>query len=218
MYLCSQHFVWWWLNIVWCKAICRDSEKQIWMPYMYGTGIWWVDDINIKQRLVSSHKSHNASDIYPTIHHFVTEMCTHVHISVAKWCIVGYMIGALWDLHDRSVRWDLLMPINFQHPFIAMVHIVDMIDMPLVFKRGLLEIRKFCWGNWCIEASHVLSLTKVASKSLESVALIEVEKVSLNDACLDTLRDLFAMLVWWQDFSIVPKYTLWLVKSICQGT
>ena len=24
------------------------------------------------------------------MHHFVTEMCTYVHISVTKWCIVGY--------------------------------------------------------------------------------------------------------------------------------
>ena len=47
------------------------------------------------------------------MHHFVTEMCTYVHISVTKccivgftyvhisvtkWCIVGYGTGALWDL------------------------------------------------------------------------------------------------------------------------
>ena len=49
------------------------------------------------------HKSHNASYIYPTMHHFVTEMCTHVHISVTKWCIVGYRTGALWDLRDGSI-------------------------------------------------------------------------------------------------------------------
>ena len=30
----------------------------------------------------------SASDKYPTMHPFVTEMCTHVHISVTKWCIV----------------------------------------------------------------------------------------------------------------------------------
>ena len=29
---------------------------------------------------------------YPTMYHFGTEMCTHVHISITKWCIVG-----LWD-------------------------------------------------------------------------------------------------------------------------
>ena len=38
-----------------------------------------------------SHKSHNASDKYPMMYHYVTEMCTHVHISVTKWCIVGYV-------------------------------------------------------------------------------------------------------------------------------
>ena len=38
---------------------------------------------------------HNAS--------FVTEMCTHGHISVTKWCIVGYGANALWDLYNNSI-------------------------------------------------------------------------------------------------------------------
>ena len=50
-----------------------------------------------------SHKSHNAPVPDPTMHHFVTEMCTCVHISVTKWCIAGYLSGALWDLHDGSI-------------------------------------------------------------------------------------------------------------------
>ena len=53
-----------------------------------------------------SHKSQNASGKYPTIQHFVTEMCTHVHISVTKWCIVGYGSGTCWDLCDRSIMID----------------------------------------------------------------------------------------------------------------
>ena len=32
------------------------------------------------------------------MHHFVTEICTCVHISVTKWCIVAYLSNALWDL------------------------------------------------------------------------------------------------------------------------
>ena len=32
----------------------------------------------------SSHQSHNALDKYPIMHNFVTEICTHVHISVTK--------------------------------------------------------------------------------------------------------------------------------------
>ena len=41
-----------------------------------------------------AHKSHNAPDEYPTMQHFVTEMCTYVHISVTKCCIVGYPSNA----------------------------------------------------------------------------------------------------------------------------
>ena len=40
---------------------------------------------------------------YHTMHHFVTEMWTSVHISVAKWYIVGYLSNALWDLWDKSI-------------------------------------------------------------------------------------------------------------------
>ena len=50
-----------------------------------------------------SHKSTNASDKYSTIHHFVTEICTHVQISVIKWRIVGYLSNAFWDLCNKSV-------------------------------------------------------------------------------------------------------------------
>ena len=50
------------------------------------------------------HKSQNASVPYPTMQHFLTEMCTCVHISVTKWCIEGYLHDALWDLWDGSVH------------------------------------------------------------------------------------------------------------------
>ena len=53
---------------------------------------------------VLSHKSHNALNKYVTMHHFVTEMCTHVYISVTEWYIVGYLSNALWDLCNRSIQ------------------------------------------------------------------------------------------------------------------
>ena len=37
------------------------------------------------------------------MHHFITEICTRVHISVKRWCIVGYLSDALWDLWDESI-------------------------------------------------------------------------------------------------------------------
>ena len=47
-----------------------------------------------------SHKSHNASDKYPTMHHFATEMCTFQLQNGASWDIYD----ALWDLWDRSIE------------------------------------------------------------------------------------------------------------------
>ena len=65
----------------------------------------FVVSIAIQQLHVigQSHKSHNAFDKYPTLHHFVTEMCKHVHISIKKWCFVRYGTGAWWDLWMRPI-------------------------------------------------------------------------------------------------------------------
>ena len=48
----------------------------------------------------------------PTMHHFVTEMCTHVHISVTKWCVVGYLSNVLCHLWDVSI-----VPIPIRQPW-----------------------------------------------------------------------------------------------------
>ena len=56
-----------------------------------------IDGLLVEQ-VHRSHKFHSASDIYPTMHHFVTEMCTHVHISVTNWCNVGCGTDAFWDM------------------------------------------------------------------------------------------------------------------------
>ena len=58
---------------------------------------------NLKNLINPSHKSQNASVLYHTMQQFVTEMCTCVHIAVTKFCIVGYLSDALWDLWDGSI-------------------------------------------------------------------------------------------------------------------
>ena len=35
-------------------------------------------------------------------------MCTCVNISVTKWCIVGYLFGALWYLSDGFIMYLVL--------------------------------------------------------------------------------------------------------------
>ena len=49
------------------------------------------------------HKYHNTPVPWPTIHHFVTEMCPCVHISVTKWCTVRQLCNAWWDLCDGHI-------------------------------------------------------------------------------------------------------------------
>ena len=67
--------------------------------------VWWIINTCIYYvRIDPFHKSQNASMPYPTMQHFVTEMCTCVLISVKKWCIMGYLCDALWDLWDGSIE------------------------------------------------------------------------------------------------------------------
>ena len=51
------------------------------------------------------HQSHNASEKYSRMDHFVTEMCTHAHFchkmlhsGIFFWCIVGFMNSVSWNV------------------------------------------------------------------------------------------------------------------------
>ena len=63
--------------------------------------IWW------RHRAQGTHaidQSYNST-MHPTdVTQFTSlqQKCAHVHITVTKWCIVGYGTGALWDLSIRS--------------------------------------------------------------------------------------------------------------------
>ena len=73
----------------------RGPSKIVTINHHGGLGLFSVDDL---RPIDPPHTSRNALDKYFTMHHFVTKMCTHVHISVTKRCSVGYLSGALWGL------------------------------------------------------------------------------------------------------------------------
>ena len=83
---------------------------RVLLPYTYGRIKEHSGDNGVHQVIVahgheidSSHKSHNASDkMYNNATFFAH---VQVHISVTKWCIVGYEAVALWDLSGRSIRY-----------------------------------------------------------------------------------------------------------------
>ena len=83
-----------------CQKVTAITGTTILVPY---------HGLSKSHGIEPSHKSHNASDEYPKMHHFLAEMCTHMHISVTKWCIVGYGTGALWDLRNWSIVSGLMM-------------------------------------------------------------------------------------------------------------
>ena len=81
---------------------CSSSTKNS-LSYPTAESISWSIPSSREQRCTERcqltvrsldllHKSHNAPVPYPTMHRFVAEMCTCVHISVTKWCIVRYVL------------------------------------------------------------------------------------------------------------------------------
>ena len=69
---------------------------------MAGYVIWKKSTSTIMYLL---HKSHKAPVPYPTMHHFVTEMCTRV----TKWCIVGSI-----NIHlSVTISMIMMMTVNY---------------------------------------------------------------------------------------------------------
>ena len=73
-----------------------------------------------------SHKSHNAPDPYPTMHHSEQK---YPHFC-SEWCIVGYGTGPLWDLWDWSIE-NFIMA-HMRHSKIVEGQIFESIFIPLV--------------------------------------------------------------------------------------
>ena len=88
------------------------------------------------------YNSHNASVTYPILHQFVTEMCTYVHISVTKWCIVGYLSHATWDLQDGSIplwSWGIALFCEFKIFNIYFILVTDVLNVMAKSAKPLSE-------------------------------------------------------------------------------
>ena len=88
-----------------CKGlISRSSTSMIWTVWNGNACEWLI--LRSSTSLILTVWNGNACEglisrsstsMVWTMHHFVAEMCTHVHISATKWCIVGYGTDAFWD-------------------------------------------------------------------------------------------------------------------------
>ena len=115
----------WVMHLVICHLFVtsqiRDGIYIVTSPYMCCNNPVWI-----KQ----SHKSRKALDKHPTLHDFVTEMCTHVHICVTKPCIMGYWTGVCEMDLLRWVHWGLLHVFDKSTCHIYRVYCRDL--LPLV--------------------------------------------------------------------------------------
>ena len=102
-----HHYRYW---LIFCGDIVEINAKFTeWKPMNFDMQIEFVPSgqsalvlLVIQRHMRRVAKFHNATIRYPTMHHFVTEMCKCVHISVTIWCIVGYLSNASWDLYGGS--------------------------------------------------------------------------------------------------------------------
>ena len=115
--------------------------------------------MQIRYIIDPSHKSHNASDKYPIMHHFTI------------WCIEGYGTGALWDLWNRST-WMLCIDIRictvdqiwfycyYYPPLLLLLLIIIVIVIIIIFiviiiiiitvfsfKNSWCKLSELCWYN-----------------------------------------------------------------------
>ena len=75
------------------KCFHLMTPSWYWKPYKVRRNVYILMKYTGQCTPINpSHKSHNALGKYPTMHHFVTEMCIYVHISVTKWCIVRMVL------------------------------------------------------------------------------------------------------------------------------
>ena len=83
------------------RGLSRDTPITLYNDHRLCSQVSWVSLAAVYQQQVDTKKSQNALDKHPTMQHFVTEMSTHVYISITKCCIVRYGTGTLWDLYNR---------------------------------------------------------------------------------------------------------------------
>ena len=129
------------------------------------------------------------------MHHFVTEMGTHVYISVTKCCIVACGTGALWDLCSRSIIvWHGLWAMLFS-------------DWALVFTS-------LCGfdGSWFVSLFRSLWRHNYRSQWRH-----DVETISASLSLCEENSPLNGTLVWNYDylFAVSMNMSCW-TKSCCR--
>ena len=152
--------------------------------------MWWIDP---------SHKSHDALDKYPMMHHFGTEMCRHahfcckmVHCGIFVWCILGFVswVSCILNL------WRYVYHRSFQ---------LNLFITPFVFISSLIFTK--CGQHlWVI----------ISPLSINPQALLE-EKITrqLLSLSLDLFFKIFLFQVAFLIFCAIQLFSLTFIWLVC---
>ena len=135
------------------------SGRVIQVPQYFFNKIWIVS-LRTVCGIELWHTSHNAPVTCPTMHHFGTQMCTCVHISVTIWCIVGYLSNALWEVWVGSIGSRIVTLSKIQDSMFPYPQYSDKNphSCPCIHPAGILRVES-PWGVLCTRSpdySHAL--------------------------------------------------------------
>ena len=100
------------------KKMPLKMSSVKWRPFCLGLNVLNVHYIiNKTPHLYNKRKSiSQIPRCTSQMQQLVAEMCTRVHISVAKRRIVGYLAGVLWDLWDGFIPDKVVIPGRCKRP------------------------------------------------------------------------------------------------------
>ena len=140
------------------RSLCTYTGKT------YGHTSYQPDGLRHYDSLIyPSHKSHHAFDINPTMHHFVTEMCTFVHISVTKRCIVGCMTSIYCITCSNIALYSFALSLlKIKDSWFLIVRFAQQVYCPswkhVGTRLSVTPVWLDCVGKVCICSYHVSNL------------------------------------------------------------
>ena len=156
LYMCS----WWWVNQTERKMTTFPSWRPDVINFLSNAWQQKTDVGNLfiltttcyifkNDRIEPSHRFHSALDKYPTMCHFVTEMCKKMmHYGIWYWCIAGFVQQPYQIEYEIFTK--LEMYILLYNPFIEHVVITGQVGTMLLkidILRAAITQHSLSWAS-----------------------------------------------------------------------
>ena len=79
----------------------KHNRSQCWLKWRFRLQCRYMDlSLSLAYHVLKDKRTDRDTS---TLEVYVQNNGTNVHISVTKWCIVGYWTGTMWDIFNRSI-------------------------------------------------------------------------------------------------------------------